>query len=104
LVALRQHQSGRRRSLRRVLHRAQVTTGEHLSHPASAFDSLTRVKSGEYIFICFLLIVKLYLFVVYYLRIENAEGNVLFAVYLFIYLFICMRVPRITQKVLNRIA
>jgi len=35
-----------------------------------------------------------------YLRIENAEGYVLIAVYL----FICMRVPRITQKVLNRIA
>jgi len=38
----------------------------------------------------------------YYLRIENAEGNVLIAVYLFI--FICMRVHRITQKVLNQIA
>jgi len=36
----------------------------------------------------------------YYLRIENAEGYVLIAVYL----FICMRVNRITQKVLNRIA
>jgi len=35
-----------------------------------------------------------------YLRIENAEGNVLIAVYL----FICMRVTRITQQVLNRIA
>jgi len=35
----------------------------------------------------------------YYLRIENAEGYVLIAVYL----FICMRVTRITQKVLNRI-
>jgi len=35
-----------------------------------------------------------------YLRIENAEGYVLIAVYL----FICMRVTRITQKVLNRIA
>jgi len=35
-----------------------------------------------------------------YLRIENAESNVLIAVYL----FICMRVIRITQKVLNRIA
>jgi len=34
-----------------------------------------------------------------YLRIENAEGYVLNAVYL----FICMRVTRITQKVLNRI-
>jgi len=31
----------------------------------------------------------------YYLRIENAEGYVLIAVYL----FICMRVTRITQKV-----
>jgi len=40
----------------------------------------------------------------YYLRIENAEGYVLIAVYLFIYLFICMRVIRITKKVLNRIA
>jgi len=39
-----------------------------------------------------------------YLRIENAEGYVLIAVYLFIYLFICMRVTRITQKVLNLIA
>jgi len=36
----------------------------------------------------------------YYLRIETAEGYVLIAVYL----FICMRVIRITQKVLNRIA
>jgi len=35
-----------------------------------------------------------------YLRIENAEGCVLIAVYL----FICMRVTRITQKVLHRIA
>jgi len=35
-----------------------------------------------------------------YLRIENAEGNVLIAVYL----FVCVRVIRITQKVLNRIA
>jgi len=35
-----------------------------------------------------------------YLRIENAEGNVLIAMYL----FICMRVTRITQKALNRIA
>jgi len=35
-----------------------------------------------------------------YQRIENAEGYVLIAVYL----FICMRVTRITQKVLNRIA
>jgi len=35
-----------------------------------------------------------------YLRIENAEGDVLIAVYLFIY----MRVTRITQKVLNGIA
>jgi len=35
---------------------------------------------------------------------ENAEGYVLIAVYLFIYLFICMRVIRITTKVLNRIA
>jgi len=32
------------------------------------------------------------------------EGYVLIAVYLFIYLFICMRVIRKTQKVLNRIA
>jgi len=43
-----------------------------------------------------------------YLRIENAEGYVLIAVYLFIYifiyLFICMRVIRITKKVLNWIA
>jgi len=39
--------------------------------------------------------------VVVYLRIENAEGYVLIAVYLFIYF---MRVTRITQKVLNRIA
>jgi len=36
----------------------------------------------------------------YYYRIENAEGYVLIAVYL----FICMCVTRITQKVLNRIA
>jgi len=36
----------------------------------------------------------------YYLLIENAEGYVLIAMYL----FICMRVTRITQKVLNRIA
>jgi len=36
----------------------------------------------------------------YYRRIENAEGYVLIVVYL----FICIRVPRITQKVLNRIA
>jgi len=35
-----------------------------------------------------------------YLRIENAEGYVLIAVYL----FICMRVTRITKKVLNQIA
>jgi len=35
-----------------------------------------------------------------YLRIENAEGNVLIAVYL----FICMRVIRVTKKVVNRIA
>jgi len=35
-----------------------------------------------------------------YLRIENAEGYVLIAVYL----FISMRVTRITQKALNRIA
>jgi len=35
----------------------------------------------------------------YYLRIENVGGYVLIA----IYLFICMRVTRITQKVLNRI-
>jgi len=34
-----------------------------------------------------------------YLRIENAEGYVLIAVYLFL-----MRVIRLTQKVLNRIA
>jgi len=27
---------------------------------------------------------------IYYLRIENAEGNVLIAVYLFIYLFVCV--------------
>jgi len=33
-------------------------------------------------------------------RIENAEANVLIAVYL----FICMRVIRISKKVLNRIA
>jgi len=39
-----------------------------------------------------------------YRRIENAEGNVLIAVYLFIYLLICMRVIRITKTVLNRIA
>jgi len=32
------------------------------------------------------------------------EGYVLIAIYLFIYLFICMRVIRKTQKVLNRIA
>jgi len=36
----------------------------------------------------------------FYLRIENAKGYVLIAVYL----FICMRVTCITQKVLNRIA
>jgi len=35
-----------------------------------------------------------------YLHIENAEGNVLIAVYL----YACMRVIRISQKVLNRIA
>jgi len=35
---------------------------------------------------------------------ENAEGYVLIAVYLFMYLFICMCFIRITQKVLNRIA
>jgi len=35
-----------------------------------------------------------------YLHIENAEGNVLIAVYLFIW----MRVIRVTKKVLNRIA
>jgi len=40
----------------------------------------------------------------YYLRIENVEGYVLIAVYLFIYLFICMRVSRGTKKVVNRIA
>jgi len=34
------------------------------------------------------------------LRIENADGYILIAVYL----FICMRVTRITQKALNRIA
>jgi len=34
---------------------------------------------------------------------ENAEGYVLIAVYLFIHLFICMRVIPITQKVFNRI-
>jgi len=38
-----------------------------------------------------------------YLRIENAYGYVLIAVYFFI-LILCMRVTRITQKVLNRIA
>jgi len=32
------------------------------------------------------------------------EGYVLIAVYLLIYLFVCMRVIRRTQKVLNRIA
>jgi len=37
---------------------------------------------------------------IHYLRIENAEGYVLIA----LYLFICMRVIRITHKVLNRIA
>jgi len=36
---------------------------------------------------------------VYYLRIENAEGYVLIAVYL----FICMRVILRSKKVLNRI-
>jgi len=36
----------------------------------------------------------LFLFL-YYLRIENAEGNVLIAVYL----FMCMRVTRITQSI-----
>jgi len=41
---------------------------------------------------------------VHYLRIENAEGYVLIAVYLFIYLFICMRVIHLSKKVLNRIA
>jgi len=41
---------------------------------------------------------------IYYLRIENAEGNVLIAVYLFIYLYICMRDIHITKKVLNPIA
>jgi len=30
-----------------------------------------------------------YIHVSYYLRIENAEGNVLIAVYLFIYLYAC---------------
>jgi len=35
-----------------------------------------------------------------YLRIENVEGNVLIAVYL----YACVSVIRITQKVLNRIA
>jgi len=44
----------------------------------------------------------------YYLRIENAEGYVLIAVYLLINLFICMRVTRIKglnpKKVLHRIA
>jgi len=34
----------------------------------------------------------------FYLRIENAEGYVLIAVYL----FVCVRVIGITQKVLNR--
>jgi len=36
----------------------------------------------------------------YYLRIENPEGYVLIAVYL----YACVRVIRISQKVLNRIA
>jgi len=46
----------------------------------------------------------IYFSLIYYLRIENAKGYVLIAIYLFIYLFICMRVTRITKKVLNRIA
>jgi len=37
---------------------------------------------------------------VFYLRIENAEGYVLIAVYL----YACVRVIRISQKVLDRIA
>jgi len=41
------------------------------------------------------------LYILYcYLRIENAEGNVLIAVYL----YACVRVIRISQKVLNQIA
>jgi len=32
-------------------------------------------------------LIAVYLFCIYYLRIENAEGNVLIAVYLFIYLY-----------------
>jgi len=37
--------------------------------------------------------------VICYLHIENAEGYVLIAVYVFIYLFICMRVIRITKTI-----
>jgi len=44
-------------------------------------------------------LIAVYLFI-YYLRIENAEGYVLIA----IYLFICMCVIRLTKKVVNRIA
>jgi len=36
--------------------------------------------------------------------IENAEGYVLMAVFLFICMCACLRVIRISQKVLNRIA
>jgi len=44
--------------------------------------------------------VVLYGFLFHYLRIENAEGNVLIAVDL----YACVRVIHISQKVLNRIA
>jgi len=52
--------------------------------------SIGRLSPGSFI---------LFLMNTYYLRIENAEGYVLIAMYL----FICMRVTRITQKVLNQI-
>jgi len=47
-------------------------------------------------------LIAVYLFITFALKMP--EGYVLIAVYLFIYLFICMCVIRKTQKVLNRIA
>jgi len=49
---------------------------------------------------CVVVVVVVSTLSLYYLRIENAEGYVLIAVYL----YACVRVIRISQKVLNRIA
>jgi len=79
-----------------------VTDAEHL------FSAAVPSNEASSVIICAFIIARLskykYKHVHFYLRIENAEGYVMIAVYLFIHLFICMRVIRITQKVLNRIA